>query len=313
MVCIVKTNKNGVRGLQASKSPAVWPPDPNLLAEPREADKPLWLQTVDSKWEIMQGPKQWLQRMGRRGRGVCKKAFQRSWNVGESSDKILLSRGGGERKTKLWAISGHHRFYLHQRGTKKAQMVFLSPIRVYFLQIWLILFSHGKPPLPFASFSGSHTCSVDCGAPIVNGHACSLSWRRLSISSVCQTIWMKEGKDARRGTNLGQKQELLEGSGFVLKRPCINIIISTLQIVWHSNFMSVWRTYCNKWNLTLLWHIFRLHSSCSDAFIYPLDIPVASELVQWGFTCSWRSWLVSCHSPRWIAEAIPDFEIHNQS
>lgn len=49
MVCIVKTNKNGVRGSQASKSPAVWPPDPNLLAEPREADKPRWLQTVGSK------------------------------------------------------------------------------------------------------------------------------------------------------------------------------------------------------------------------------------------------------------------------
>lgn len=49
MVCIVKTNKNGVRGSQASKSPAVRPPDPNLLAEPREADKPRWLQTVGSK------------------------------------------------------------------------------------------------------------------------------------------------------------------------------------------------------------------------------------------------------------------------
>ena len=48
MVCIVKTNKNGVRGSQASKSPAVWPPDPNLLAEPGEADKPRWLQTVGS-------------------------------------------------------------------------------------------------------------------------------------------------------------------------------------------------------------------------------------------------------------------------
>lgn len=45
--CKEKSNKIGVRGSLGARSPAAWPHDPNLLAKPKKADKPHWLQTGD--------------------------------------------------------------------------------------------------------------------------------------------------------------------------------------------------------------------------------------------------------------------------
>lgn len=45
--CKEKSNKIRVRGSLGARSPAAWPHDPNLLAKPKKADKPHWLQTGD--------------------------------------------------------------------------------------------------------------------------------------------------------------------------------------------------------------------------------------------------------------------------
>lgn len=117
MVCIVKTNKNGVRGLQASKSPAVWPPDPNLLAEPREADKPLWLQTVDSKWEIMQGPKQWLQRRWREeGKAVGRKLSKEAEMWGRQWQTKCFWAGGKQQENSALGYLGASAFLSSWKG-----------------------------------------------------------------------------------------------------------------------------------------------------------------------------------------------------
>lgn len=53
--CKEKSNKIGVRGSLGARSPAAWPHDPNLLAQPKKADKPHWLQTGDFQAGVSMG------------------------------------------------------------------------------------------------------------------------------------------------------------------------------------------------------------------------------------------------------------------